>query len=353
MSKNTFGFDRVRNIFFFSLIIILAVSLLYVIRPFLYPVFWAAVIAILFHPLYEKLDKYLKLPSLSALTTLVLVVVIIFLPLTLLSTLLINESVGLYKTVSHWDVGAQLQDAANKLKNTPLAPILSDVQNEWGAYAADAAKTISIFLFNNIKSITENSLRFVFMLFIMFYSLFYFLKDGTKLLKQIMHLSPLGDEHEIMLYDKFHSTARATLKGTFIVGGVQGILGGTLFWLTGIEGALIWGVIMIAFAVIPAVGPSIVWFPAGIIMLALGNFWQGLVILLVGLFVISTIDNLIRPKLVGKDIQMHPLLVLFSTLGGIFLFGISGFVIGPVIASLFVAVMTIYDHHYRNELQNN
>src|SRR3989338_1998544 len=353
MSQDKFGFDRVRNIFFFGLIIILAVSLLYVIRPFLYPVFWAAVIAVLFHPLYERLDKYLKLPSLSALSTLVLVVVIIFLPLTLLSTLLINESVGLYQTVSHWNFSVQLQNATQKLNNTPLSPILNSVQSEWGSYAADAAKTISVFLFNNIKSITENSLRFIFMLFIMFYSLFYFLKDGTKLLKQIMHLSPLGDEHEIMLYDKFRSTPRATLKGTFIVGGVQGIIGGILFWATGIEGALIWGIIMIAFAIIPAIGPSIVWFPAGIIMLALGNFWQGLAILLVGLFVISTVDNLIRPKLIGKDIQMHPLLVLFSTLGGIFLFGISGFVIGPVIASLFVAVMAIYDHHYRNELRNN
>ncbi|MBI4427266.1 MAG: AI-2E family transporter [Candidatus Magasanikbacteria bacterium] len=353
MSKEKFGFDRVRNIFFFSLIIILAIALLYVIRPFLYPVFWAAVIAMLFHPLYERLDKYLKLPSLSALSTLVLVVIIIFLPLTLLSTLLINESVGLYQTVSHWNFSSQLQDATQKLNNTPLAPVLSSVQSEWGSYAADAAKTISVFLFNNIKSITENSLRFIFMLFIMFYSLFYFLKDGTELLKQIMHLSPLGDEHEIMLYEKFRSTARATLKGTFIVGGVQGIIGGILFWATGIEGALIWSVIMIIFATIPAIGPSIVWFPAGIIMLALGNFWQGLVILLFGFFVISTIDNFIRPKLVGRDIQMHPLLVLFSTLGGIFFFGISGFVIGPVIASLFVAVMAIYDHHYRNELQNN
>lgn len=353
MSQNKLGFDRMRNIFFFGLIIVLAVALLYVIRPFLYPVFWAAVIAILFHPMYNWLERYFKLPTLSALTTLVLVVIIIFLPLTLLSTLLINESVNLYKTVSHWDVSAQLQDAADKLNSTPLSPIVNNVQSEWGAYATDAAKTISIFLFNNIKNITSNSLRFIFMLFIMFYSLFYFLKDGTKLLKQIMHLSPLGDEHEIMLYDKFHSTARATLKGTFIVGGIQGILGGILFWVTGIEGALIWGVIMVAFATIPAIGPSIIWLPAGVIMLALGNIWQGLIIILVGVLIISTIDNFIRPKLVGKDIQMHPLLVLFSTLGGIFLFGISGFVIGPVIASLFVAVMAIYDHHYRNELQNN
>ena len=185
------------------------------------------------------------------------------------------------------------------------------------------------------------------------YSLYFFFKDGPKILSRIMHLSPLGDQYEKMLYERFTSTARATLKGTFIVGSIQGIIGGILFWLTGVEGALIWGVIMIALSLIPGIGSFLIWMPTGIIMLALGNLWQGLTILLVGAFIISTIDNLIRPPLVGKDIQMHPLIVLFSTLGGIFLFGISGFVIGPVLAALFIAVMSIYEEHYKRELNDN
>ncbi len=353
MLNNKLGFDKMRSAFFFGLIIVLAIAILYIIRPFFYPIFWAAVLAMLFYPIFSWFNRCVKMPNLSALLTLILVIVIIFLPLTLISTLLINESVDLYQTAAHWNINSGFQTLSDKLSQTPLAPIIEKAQTEWASYAGDAAKTLSLFLFNNIKNITQNSLHFVFMLFMMLYALFFFLKDGPMILKRLMHLSPLGDEQEKMLYEKFNSAARATLKGTFIVGAIQGTLAGLLFLATGVQGALIWGILMVACAMIPAVGPSIIWFPTGIIMLLLGNVWQGLLILLVGFFVISTIDNLIRPKLIGKDIQMHPLLVLFSTLGGILLFGISGFVIGPIVASLFVAVTAIYDHHYRNELQNN
>lgn len=353
MSNSKLGFDKMRSAFFFGLIIVLAVAILYIIRPFFYPIFWAAVLAMLFYPVFGWINRFVKMPNLSALLTLILVIVIIFLPLTLISTLLIDESVNLYQMAAGWNINGSFQILSDKLLQTPLAPFIEKAQTEWASYAGDAAKSLSLFLFNNIKNITQNSLNFVFMLFIMLYSLFFFLKDGTVILKRLMHLSPLGDEQEKMLYEKFNSAARATLKGTFIVGAIQGTLAGLLFWITGVQGALIWGIVMVACAMIPAIGPSIIWFPAGVIMLLLGNVWQGLLILLVGLLVISTIDNFIRPKLVGNDIQMHPLLVLFSTLGGIMLFGISGFIIGPIVASLFVAIMAIYDHHYRNELQNN
>lgn len=347
------GFNKMRSIFFFGLIAILAVAILYIMRPFIYPVFWAAVIAIMFYPVYKRLLKHLKSPNFSALISMLLVIIIVFIPLSFLSTLLVNQSIALYQSVAKGDFMGKVAGASQWLQQSPLAPYLENVRNNWTVYAENATKTISIFLFNNLKNVTQNSLRFIFMLLIMFYALFYFFRDGARMLKRLMHLSPLGDKYEQMLYEKFTSTARATLKGTFIVGSLQGVLGGLLFWFTGIEGALIWGVVMVALSIIPAVGPAPVWLPAGLIMLALGNVWQGLTILLFGALVIGLIDNILRPVLVGKDIQMHPLLVLFATLGGIFIFGLSGFVIGPVIAALFIAVMTIYDHHYRNELQNN
>lgn len=356
VNKTKLGFSKMRSSFFFALIIILGIAILYIFRPFVYPIFWAAIIAMMFYPFYRWLNGHLKAPNLSSAVTLVIVMVTIFLPLIGLSTLIVNESFNLYQSVSKWDLSEPLKNTTNWLSSTPLSPMVEQVKAEWVVYAADATKIVSVFLFNNLEGITQNSirvLRFVFMLFIMFYALFYFLKDGEKMLKRLMHLSPLGDIYEKMLYEKFRSAARATLKGTFIVGSIQGILGGILFWATGIEGALIWGVVMTALSIIPAIGSFIIWLPAAIVMLALGNIWQGITILLVGTFLISTIDNLLRPLLVGKDIQMHPLLVLFSTLGGIIMFGISGFIIGPVIASLFVAIVAIYDHHYRNELQNN
>jgi len=354
MPSNKLSFTKMRTIFFFGLIILLGLAILYVVRPFFYPIFWAAIIAVLFYPVYKWLHKHLiKSPSLSSFLTVLLIIIILFLPLSLLSTLIVNESIDLYQTVSQGDLIKKVEGVGSWLQSTSLAPYLEEIKTEGANYATDATKTISIFLFNNLKSITQNSLKFFFMFFIMLYALFYFLRDGKRILKRLMHLSPLGDKYEAMLYEKFTSTTRATLKGTLLVGLVQGILGGILFLATGVEGAFIWGVVMVAFAIIPALGPFIIILPVGIIMLALGNIWQGVVILAIGLGVIGLIDNFIRPPLVGKDIQMHPLLVLFATLGGLILFGISGFVIGPVIAALFVAIMSIYDHHYRNELSNN
>jgi len=347
------NFNKMRSVFFFSLIIILSIVLLYIFQPFFYPIFWAAIIAITFYPLYKWILRYLKWPGLSSLITLILIFVILFIPLITLSSLVVNESINLYNKASSGDWFGQVKNASHWFDNTSLAPLSEKLQTNWASYAESAAKNVSLFLFEGIKSLTQNSVRFVFLLFIMFYSLYFFFKDGSQILKKIMHLSPLGDTYEEMLYDRFTSTAWATLKGTFIVGTIQGTLGGILFWLMGIEGALIWGILMTALSTIPGVGSSIIWFPAAIIMLLLGNTWQGFTMLFVGLLIISTIDNLLRPVLVGKNIQMHPLIVLFSTLGGIFVFGISGFVIGPVIAALFSAIITIYEHHYRTELSKN
>ncbi|KKQ26956.1 MAG: putative permease [Candidatus Magasanikbacteria bacterium GW2011_GWC2_37_14] len=352
MPTNT-NFIKMRSVFFFSLIIILGIILLYIFRPFFYPIFWAAIIAITFNPLYKKIHHFLKWPILSSIISLVLVFIILFIPLILLSTLVVNESVGLYEQASSGNWIGQVKNASHWFDNTPFASLSNQIEANWSKYAESAAKNVSLFLFDNIKSITQNSVRFIFLLFIMFYSLFFFFKDGGRILKKIMHLSPLGDIYEEMLCHRFTSTARATLKGTFIVGTIQGILGGILFWIVGIKGALIWGVIMTALSIVPGVGCSIVWFPTAIIMLILGNTWEGLTMLVVGMLIISTIDNLLRPVLVGKDSQMHPLIVLLSTLGGIFMFGISGFVIGPVFCALFLAVINIYEHHYRMDLNKN
>lgn len=352
--KNKLSFTKMRSIFFFSIILILAIAILYIIRPFLYPIFWAAVIAVMFYPLYNYLKEKTKSPNLSASLTLMSVILVIIIPLAILSTLVVNESIMLYKNVSQGKGFVQtVTNFGDWINITPLAPYIEKIQGDGVTYFTNATKTISLFIFENLKSFTQNSFSFFFRLFIMFYTLFFFLRDGKKMLERLTHLSPLGNDYEMMLYNRFTSATRATLKGTFLVGCVQGAIGGILFWAVGMQGALIWTLIMMAVSIIPVFGSSVIWLPAGIIMIAIGNVWQGIIILLVGALVISTIDNFIRPPLVGKDIQMHPLLVLFSTLGGIFIFGISGFIIGPIIAALFIATISIYDHYYRNELSNN
>jgi predicted PurR-regulated permease PerM len=181
----------------------------------------------------------------------------------------------------------------------------------------------------------------------MLYALFYFIRDGDKFLDMVMKLLSLGRERGKVLQERFVVTAKSTLKVTLIIGGIQGILGGLIFWFTGVQGALVWGVVMIILSILPVVGCSIIWIPAGIVMILTGYLWKGVLILAFGVFVISMVDNLLRPILVGRDVQMHPLLIFLSTLGGIALFGFSGFVIGPIITSLLLAIWTMYDQFYR------
>lgn len=348
MSKDDkVSFGKMRSAFFFGMIFLLSIAMLYVFRPFFYPIFWAAVIAVMFYPHYQWLNSYLKMPSLNAGIMVGVVILTIFVPLTLVVTLVVNQATDLYGKVTL----PKADIIATWLENSPLGPYVPATVDEWSAQITKYGQKISNFLVNHLTSFTQNSVEFLFKLFLMFYTLFYFFRDGQSILKRLMHLSPLGDQYERMLYERFTSTARATLKSTLIVAMVQGSIGGIVFWITGVPGAFVWGVLMAAVCVIPAVGSFLVWLPIALVMLALGNIWQAVTIVAVGVFVISTIDNLIRPPLVGKDIQMHPLLVLFSTLGGILMFGISGFIIGPVLASLYLAIMSIYDHYYDHELQ--
>ena len=170
------------------------------------------------------------------------------------------------------------------------------------------------------------------------------------MLKSLMHICPLGDENEALLYEKFTKTASATLKGTVVVGLIQGVIGSILFWATGIQGSVVWGLVMAAASILPPFGTGIIWLPAGIFMLVSGNIIAGIIILATGILVIGTIDNFLRPILVGKSTKMHPVLVLLSTLGGLISFGITGIIIGPIITSIFLSFWEIYEHLFKKQL---
>ncbi len=349
------NFSRFKNIIFFTALILVTAAFLYIIKPFFYPIFWAAIIAGIFYPVFQKIKSKIKYANLSSLITIVIVLVIIIIPVTLLSSLVLKESLNIYNSLSNnqGPIVSTVKNVIGWVQNNPITDKLNLDEQQVTAKLTEIAKTITDFIFTAAKNLTQNSLTFLIMFIIMFYTLFFFLKDGEKMLKKLAHISPLGEKHEIIMYKKFTSTARAVLKGTLIVGAVQGLLGGVLFYIVGIEGALIWGIIMMLFSVVPGFGSYVVWLPAALTMFILGNFWQGILLVVVGAMVISTIDNLLRPILVGKDTQMHPLLILFSTLGGLVFFGISGFIIGPIITALFLSLWEMYEQYYQDELSND
>ena len=172
----------------------------------------------------------------------------------------------------------------------------------------------------------------------MLYLLFFLLRDGDDLARRIKDAIPLRPEQQRALFDKFTVVIRATVKGNVVVAVLQGALGGLIFWLLGIHAPLLWAVVMAVLSLLPAVGAALVWLPAAIYLLAAGHVWQGVLLIGYGVLVIGLVDNFVRPVLVGKDTQMPDYVVLVSTLGGIAIFGFNGFLIGPVIAAMFIAV---------------
>ena len=235
------------------------------------------------------------------------------------------------------------QNIIGLIANNPLADLFNLDKSVLIEKAAEVLRSVTNYIFVNLTTLTQNTLGLLVQFAIMFYALFFFVRDGEKFLRTAMRILPLGMGRERLLYNRFVTTARSTLKVTLIIGGIQGILGGIIFLITDIEGAVIWGLLMIIMAVVPVVGCSIIWGPAGILMLLSGQIWEGMMILASGVLVISMVDNLLRPILIGKDVEMHPLLIFLSSLGGIVLFGFSGFVIGPIIASMLLAIWTMYE----------
>ncbi|HYA13901.1 MAG TPA: AI-2E family transporter [Syntrophales bacterium] len=346
---------KIQKILFYSALILVSLLFLYLLTPFFSPLFWAAVIASIISPLYEWLNRKWKRPSLCAAVVFLIVAIIIILPGSVIGSLLFSESMRMYESLSKdsGNIDSIVKSVTGAVKDNPYIARLHINEHFWTEKISEIAKSVSNYIFVQLKELTQNTLVFIVQFAVMLYTLFFFIRDGDKFLGMVMRVFSLGQEREKVLYERFVATARSTLKVTLIIGGIQGSLGGFIFWITGIEGALIWTVVMIISSIVPVVGCSIVWGPAGVIMLFTGHIWKGVLILAFGVFVISMVDSLLRPILIGRDVQMHPLLIFLSTLGGISLFGFSGFVIGPIIASLLLAVWEMYDQYYRDSLSSD
>jgi len=346
---------KIQNILFSTALILVSLLFLYLLTPFFSPIFWAAVIASIFRPLYERFNKKWNRPSICATAILLIIALIIMLPGSIIGSLLFSESVRIYESLSvdGGSVGNIVTSITDAVKDNPYITRLHVDEKFWTEKFSEIARSISNYIFINLKALTQNTLVFIVQFAVMLYTLFFFIRDGDKFLGMVMRVFSLGQEREKVLYEQFVATTRATLKVTLIIGGLQGSMGGLIFWVTGIEGALLWGVVMVLMSIVPVVGCSVIWVPASVIMLLTGHIWKGILILAFGVIVISVVDNLLRPVLLGRDVQMHPLLIFLSTLGGLSLFGFSGFVIGPIIASLLLAIWAMYDQFYRDSLSSD
>lgn len=338
--------------FFFAFLVGITILAYFIIKPFLIPFLLAAVLAHLFGPVYRFFLKFVRGSGLSSALTCFLIILIIVVPILTVLSLVVNEIQSIVNNFATRPETAKklIDDLAANLSNLPFFDSVNFKKIINQESVSSVSKNFSQNALLILQGTYESVTHFIFVTFVMFFSLFYLFIDGHRLVKKIMQLSPLQDKYEDILIQKFNSIIRATIKGTTLIAILQGTLGGILFALTGVASPVLLGILMTISSVIPSIGSGLVWLPAGLAMMILGHFSEGVIILLVGALVISMVDNLIRPKLVGKDTQMHPLMILFSTLGGIALFGISGFIIGPMLMSLFVALWDIYALEFKTQL---
>lgn len=337
--------------FFLLLLLLVTLAFVGLIQEFLLPLFWAATLAIVFSPLYQWWHARLgHRASLAALLTLGVILVAVILPLFLVSVAVVNEAVAFYKRLETGDLAVQEPLQALERLLTVATQYLErfgiDIQNLKQGLAG-ATVTVSRFLGAQALSLGQDALRLSVLFCLMLYLLFFFLRDGPQLVAAIMRALPLGHTRERRLFAHFAAVSRATIKGTIVVALVQGILGGLLFAIVGINAAVLWGALMAVLSLLPAVGSGFVWIPAAGIFFATGHIGKALMLLGAGVLVIGLVDNLLRPILIGRDTRMPDYLVLLSTLGGLTVFGISGFLIGPIIAALFLAVWDMFAQEHQ------
>ncbi len=335
------------------LVFFISALFLAMIRQFLMAIFLAGIFSALAYPLYKRLEKWFGgLRVLASLGTLVLIVLVIILPLGALMGIVTAQAIKVGQTVKPW-VERHLSEPdaiSNLIQSLPYIDNFEPYRNQIFQKAGEMVGVLSGFLIDRLQSVTYGTVNFLFMLFIMLYTMLFFLMDGDKLIHKMLYYLPLEDHDERRMLDKFTSVTRATLKGTAVIGVIQGLLGGIAFAVVGIPSAVFWGTIMAVLSFIPGIGSVLVWGPAVIILAVSGSFIKAIGLGIFCAAVVGSIDNFLRPILVGKDTQMHELMILFGTLGGIVMFGVVGVIIGPIIAALFVTVWEIYGVVFKDVL---
>jgi predicted PurR-regulated permease PerM len=333
---------------FLCLLTLVTIGFGWIMLPYFGAIFWGVVLGILFAPLNGRLLKATgRKPNAAALLTLLIIVVMVILPVSLIAASLAQQAVEVVDLIrsGHIDfgvyfrsiIGALPQWMVNLLDRYDLNS-LAMLQQKLSAGAAQFSQVAA----RHVLDVGRNTMDFLVSLTVMLYLLFFLLRDGQALAQRIRGAVPLSRKYKARLFGNFTTVIRATVKGNVLVAITQGALGGLAFWFLGVRAPLLWAVVMTFLSLLPAIGAALVWAPVAVYFLVTGAIWQGVALIAWGTFVIGLVDNFLRPILVGKDIKLPDYLVLLSTIGGMALFGLNGFVIGPVIAALFVASWDLF-----------
>ncbi len=346
--------ERFRRNFVLVMTIAYAVAFLAMLGGFFEALLMAAVLSGITYPLYRWcLRKFGGRDTLASLATLLATLLVILVPLILLLGLVAEQAVSVVKEATPWVEQQLSQSDQDQLELPGWLPFADELQahrDDIVSKLGEVAQQVGVYLAGSLARLSEGTAAFFFQLFIMLYAMFSFLKSGPALVEKIMSYAPLSRIEKDRMLEVGLSVSKATIKGTLTIGIIQGALGGLGFAVVGIEGAIFWGAIMAVLSILPGIGATLVWAPAVAYLLMSGQTIAGLGLLIWSAGVVGTIDNVLRPLLVGRDTKMPDLLIMLSTLGGLALFGATGLVLGPILAALFLTVLAVYSEVFADWL---
>ncbi len=333
--------DKAEVYFFFLLLFAVVALVFFVYLPFLTPLTFAATFAIVFMPLQRRLRRLLGgSDGIAALFTVIVVLLLIFTPLFFLLAQVLNEALSLYGRLAGGAVGAFAQNIPMTLQRAFPQTDFSGILGSIGGYVGDLAN----WLFQNIGSIFSGITQFFMSFLLMLIAFYYFLKDGDRIHTELLRIAPLSRHYAEEVCNRVTAAVRSVVHGSLVVALVQGILAGVGFFFAGVPGAAFWGFVSVIASLIPVVGTTLVMAPAVIYLALVGNIPAAVGLAVWGIVAVGLSDNFLRPLLMRRSVRVHSLLILLSVLGGIGVFGPTGFLLGPVIVSLLFALLDIYPH---------
>ncbi len=354
---------RLPAVFLILCLSVMILLLFWILSPFATAIMVAAVFTIAFYPLYRRILKFFKGWSrIASLVSCILVVLVIVAPLTFFGFLVASEGAetyvlvqeqfesGVFDAYLQWEDGGIIFDTYEKFKEEVSSVVdLSELNLKDNII--ELAKTTSGWLSDQAAAFVGSFFSFLVGFFIMLFSMFYFFKDGDKLVQRIGALSPLPTSHEVKLFSNIASMVKSIVFGVFFTAILQGVVGGIGFAIAGISSPVFWGTAMAFLSLLPVFGTAIIWVPAAIVLLMLGNYGAAIFIFLWGFLLVGSIDNLARPYLIGGKVRTYPLLMFFVILGGVWQMDFKGVVVGPLVLMILMSFLTIYETEYKKVLK--
>ncbi len=343
--------------FFLAVFTLSCIMMGWLLWPFISVIILAIVVTGIFIPVYKLLNRKFN-PTVASLLTCVLIFFVLFLPLSFFVGILANEAWDLYLTARGALQSKPIMELLEKSDifetiNQFLARFKIEITGEQlNSAIAEVGRVVGLFLYEQARSITTNVLKFIVNFFFMLLIIFYLLIDSERLVSFIVKLSPLPEDQDQKLIQKFKDIATAILLGNGLGGLIQGILGGIVFALFGLKSPFLWGVIMVLLAFLPILGIGGVFVPAAILLFLQGRIGAGIFFLIFYIILSSSIEYFFKPRLVGKRVRMHSLIVFLSIIGGLKLFGILGIIYGPLVVTAFLTLAEIYQASYQQLVES-